>query len=115
MALIRWQPREAFAFHRDLLDTWTGYGAGWHPRVDVAESEHDFTVHAELPGIRKEDIQVTLEDNTLTIEGERKCEDEQRDKQFYRRERALRPSNAPLAWAQKSIPTKLPRLTRMGF
>ena len=40
------------------------------------------------PGIRKEDIQVTLEDNTLTIEGERKCEDEQRDKQFYRRERA---------------------------
>lgn len=91
MALIRWQPRESFALQRELgnlLDTWTGYGTGWHPRVDVAESENDFTVHAELPGLRKEDIQVTLEDNMLTITGERKDEDEQKDKQFYRRERA---------------------------
>lgn len=91
MALIRWQPRESFALQRELgnlLDTWTGYGTGWHPRVDVAESENDFTVHAELPGLRKEDIQVTLEDNMLTITGERKYEDEQKDKQFYRRERA---------------------------
>ena len=91
MALIRWQPRESFALQRELgnlLDTWTGYGTGWHPRVDVAESENDFTVHAELPGLRKEDIQVTLEDNMLTITGERKYEDELKDKQFYRRERA---------------------------
>lgn len=91
MALIRWQPRESFALQRELgnlLDTWTGYGTGWHPRVDVAESENDFTVHAELPGLRKEDIQVTLEDNMLTITGERKYEDAQKDKQFYRRERA---------------------------
>ena len=91
MALIRWQPRESFALQRELgnlLDTWTGYGTGWHPRVDVAESENDFTVHAELPGLRKEDIQVTLEDNMLTITGERKYRDEQKDKQFYRRERA---------------------------
>ncbi len=91
MARIRWQPRESFAFQRELgnlLDTWAGYGAGWHPRVDVTETEHDFTVHAELPGLRKEDIQVTLEDNLLTIAGERKREDEQKDEQFYRRERA---------------------------
>ena len=87
MALIRWQPRESFALQRELgnlLDTWTG----WHPRVDVAESEHAFTVHAELPGLRKEDIQVTLEDDMLTIAGERKYEDAQKDDQFYRRERA---------------------------
>ncbi len=91
MALIRWQPRESFALQREidnLLDTWTGYGTGWHPRVDVAESDADFTVHAELPGLRKEDIKVTLEDNMLTIEGERKQEDEQKDKHFFRRERS---------------------------
>lgn len=91
MSLIRWQPRRSFALQREidnLLDTWTGYGTGWHPRVDVTESEHEFTVTAELPGLSKKDIAVTLEDNVLTIEGERKHEDEQKDKQFYRRERA---------------------------
>ena len=91
MSLIRWQPRRSFALQREidnLLDTWTGYGTGWHPRVDVAESEREFTVTAELPGLSKEDIAVTLEDDVLTIEGERKHEEEQKDKQFYRRERA---------------------------
>lgn len=96
MALIRWQPRESFALNREIdnlvskfwgdLDTWQG--TGWHPRVDVTESEQEFTVTAELPGLSKKDIAVTLEDNVLTIEGERKHEDEQKDKQFYRRERA---------------------------
>ena len=97
MALIRWQqPRESFAIQREIdnlvsnfwgdLDTW--HGRGWHPRVDVVESDHEFTVHAELPGLNKDDIKVTLEDNVLTIEGERKHEDEQKDKQFFRRERS---------------------------
>ncbi len=97
MALIRWQqPRESFALNREIdnlvskfwgdLDTW--HGTGWHPRVDVVESDHEFTVHAELPGLNKDDIKVTLEDNVLTIEGERKHEDEQKDKQFFRRERS---------------------------
>ncbi len=96
MALIRWQPRESFALNREIdnlvskfwgdLDTW--HGTGWNPRMDVVESDHEFTVHAELPGLNKDDIKVTLEDNVLTIEGERKHEDEQKDKQFYRRERA---------------------------
>ena len=95
MALIRWQPRESFAIQREIddlvskfwgdVDTW--HGTGWHPRVDVAESDHEFTVTAELPGLNKEDIKVTLEDNVLTIEGERKREDERKDKQFFRRER----------------------------
>ena len=95
MALIRWQPRESFAIQREIDnlvskfwgDVDTYHGTGWHPRVDVAESDHEFTVTAELPGLNREDIVVTLEDNVLTIEGERKHEDEQKDKQFYRRER----------------------------
>ena len=96
MALIRWQPRESFAIQREIDDLvskfWgdvnTWQGTGWHPRVDVVESDHEFTVHTELPGLNKEDIKVTLEDNVLTIEGERKHEDEQKDKRFFRRERS---------------------------
>ena len=97
MALIRWQPRESFAIQREIDDLvskfWgdvnTYHGTGWHPRVDVVEeSDHEFTVHAELPGLNKDDIKVTLEDNVLTIEGERKHEDEQKDKHFFRRERS---------------------------
>jgi len=96
MALIRWQPRESFAIQREIdnlvstfwcyLHTW--HGTCWHSRVDVVESDHEFTVHAELPGLNKDDIKVTLEDNVLTIEGERKHEDEQKDKPFFRRERS---------------------------
>ena len=96
MALIRWQPRESRGIQREIDtlvnkfwgDPHTWHGTGWHPSVDVAESENEFTVYAELPGLNKEDIKVTLEDNMLTIEGERKREDEQKDKQFFRRERS---------------------------
>lgn len=96
MALIRWQPRESFALNREIdnlvskfwgdLDTW--HGTGWNPRVDAVESDHEFTVHAELPGLNKDDIKVTLEDDVLTIEGERKHEEEQKDKHFFRCERS---------------------------
>lgn len=60
----------------------------WRPRVDVTETDHDFTVDAEMPGLRREDIHVTFKENLLTITGERKHVDEQEDKSFYRQERS---------------------------
>ena len=45
------------------------------PQVDIAEGEKDFTIRLNVPGIKKEDIKIELEDNKLTISGERKSMD----------------------------------------
>lgn len=47
---------------------------GWLPALDVQEDKDNFTVRVDLPGFKREDIDVSLEDGTLTISGERKAE-----------------------------------------
>ncbi|RKX70178.1 Hsp20/alpha crystallin family protein [candidate division WOR-3 bacterium] len=59
----------------------------WAPAIDVVETDGHIEVKAELPGLKKEDIRVKLEDNVLTISGERKKEKEEKDKRYYRVER----------------------------
>jgi HSP20 family protein len=58
------------------------------PAVDVYEESDEVVVKAELPGLSKEDIDVTLTDSTLTLKGERKKEEEVKEKNFYRSERS---------------------------
>ncbi|MBM3314356.1 Hsp20/alpha crystallin family protein [candidate division WOR-3 bacterium] len=60
----------------------------WAPAIDIEETRDDIVVRAELPGMKKEDIKVTLSGDTLTITGERKHEAEEKGKTFYRIERA---------------------------
>jgi HSP20 family protein len=54
------------------------------PSVDIFEEKGDVVVKAELPGIKKEDIDVTLTDETITISGEKKKEEEVKKKDYYR-------------------------------
>lgn len=58
------------------------------PKVDVAESDKEVTVTAELPGISEKDIEVTLSDDLLTIKGEKKAEKEEKKKNYYMAERS---------------------------
>ncbi len=60
----------------------------WAPIMDIVESEKDFTVKVELPGMKKEDIKINIENNILSIEGERKTESEEKGKTFHRIERS---------------------------
>jgi len=95
MALIRWQPRDTFAVNREidnLVNQFWGEsvnrnGQGWYPKVDIVENESDFVLSAELPGMNREDIQVSLEDGVLTVSGERKFEEEKEGKNYLHRER----------------------------
>ncbi len=95
MALIRWQPRDTFAVNREIDNLvnqfWGDYanrnGQGWFPKVDIAENESNFVLSAELPGMNREDIQVSLEDGVLTVSGERKFEEEKEGKNYLHRER----------------------------
>ncbi len=62
--------------------------AEWTPRVDVYENKDNFVVKAELPGIDPKDLEVRIEDETLYLKGERKLEKEQKEENYYKRERA---------------------------
>lgn len=60
----------------------------WSPSVDIAETENAYEIKAQLPGVKKEDVKVNLEQGVLTIQGERRQEKEEKDKKLHRVESA---------------------------
>jgi HSP20 family protein len=60
----------------------------WSPRVDILENESSYQVTAELPGVKKDDVSITVENNLLTLKGERKFEKDVNKEQYHRIERA---------------------------
>ena len=104
MAVIRWEPaRELQAIQQEMNRLFgsafdvQGNGANganggiagrWIPPMDVAEDEEHFVVRADLPGVEETDVNVELEDNVLTISGERKPDTEKRTDGYHRIERA---------------------------
>lgn len=99
MNLMRWEPfRETDDFFRTLsrpmFGRWpsmTGENGDlrldWTPAVDILETDGEYLLKAELPGLKREDVKVTLENNVLTVEGERKQESEQQGEKSHRIER----------------------------
>jgi HSP20 family protein len=63
-------------------------GAVWVPQMDVYEKDGKLVVKAELPGMKKEDVEVTVEEGDLVIKGERKTESEVKQEDYYRSERS---------------------------
>ncbi|MFQ6039491.1 MAG: Hsp20/alpha crystallin family protein [Candidatus Poribacteria bacterium] len=61
---------------------------GWAPAVDMFERENEVVLRAEVPGMAKEDIDISVSGNTLTISGERKTEEEIKDEDYYHCERS---------------------------
>jgi len=59
----------------------------WTPAVDVAETEKEIVLHAELPGMKKDDIDIQLTGDTLTLRGERQRQSSTRGENFHRIER----------------------------
>jgi HSP20 family protein len=84
MQLVRWEPFEGLgslhSVFSDLFDGSFDRSQGhpskstWYPAVDVLESKDSYLVRAELPGMKKDDIKVEVNDGTLTISGESKSE-----------------------------------------
>lgn len=103
MALIRWEPvreiqtvqNEMNRLFNSFFDTPGQPGNGgatamrrWIPAMDVVETEDHFVLRADLPGMSEGDVNVELDDNVLTISGERKSEHEEKREGYYRVERA---------------------------
>ena len=62
--------------------------AEWAPLVDISEDDKEYLIKAELPGVKKEDVHISVENGVLTITGERKFEKEEKNKKYHRVERA---------------------------
>lgn len=106
--LTRWDPLKGwdpFQDMRDLQDRLSALLGGtaarsgngkeetmtvavWSPLVDISEDDKDYHIRAELPGLRKEDVKVTVENGVLSISGERKYEKEDKNRKYHRVERA---------------------------
>ena len=69
------------------VPAWPTFGE-WAPKLDVADTKDALVVKAEVPGIDPKEIEVTLQDQVLTIKGEKKEEKEEKDERHYRAERS---------------------------
>jgi HSP20 family protein len=96
MNLTRYEPFKAM---EDLfnLNRFPGFFTGWQPRlptngeyfdwtppVDISETGEEYLIRAALPAVKKEDVKVTYEDGMLTLSGERRQVQEQKDEKFYK-------------------------------
>src|SRR6185437_12887004 len=61
----------------------------WVPAMDLVEADDHFLLKADLPGLAEDDVTIEVQDNVLTVSGERKTEHERKEKGFYRLERSF--------------------------
>ena len=100
MAIIRWDPFRDLVTIRDKMnrlfeDAVTQRGeekelvaSSWAPAVDIYEDESQLVLTAEIPGLSEKDVEIKIEDNVLSIQGERKLQKETREENYHRIERA---------------------------
>ena len=100
MSMIRWEPFREMVTLREKMnrlfeDAVVGQreekdlvSSTWSPSVDIFETENEIVLTAELPGIEDKDIEIKLDDNTLTLKGERQLEKETQEENYHRIERS---------------------------
>ena len=100
MALVRWEPVRINSLQSEMnrlfntfFDTPTSGGTGSPRRfvlsTDLAETETHYVLKADLPGVAESDVSIELDDNVLTVSGERKVEQEEKREGFHRVERSF--------------------------
>jgi HSP20 family protein len=100
MAIIRWRPfRDVVSIQDEmnrLFDDFFGRPVArtdwtegmWNPSVDVSEDKDNVILRAEMPGMTKEDVKISIQDGVLTLKGEKKQEKVEKDKNYHRIERS---------------------------
>ena len=102
MAIVRWDPFKDLSAIQDRINRLfdeslsrskffdkEGIASGfWSPAVDIYETESDIVLKAELPEVNQKDININIENNVLTLKGERKFEKETKEENFHRIERS---------------------------
>jgi HSP20 family protein len=114
---------ELTRLHRDMDDLVRGFFEDWDmpffarshwPALDIAEEENQFLVKAEVPGCKAEDIDISVHGNTLTISGEKKHEEEKKEKGYYHVERSYGSFRRDLNLASEVDPAKIEAMCKDG-
>ncbi len=89
MSLVQFCKKPVNAYNEDdFFSPFLSSMDRYFPAIDVSEEKDSYTIKADLPGIKKEDVHLAFENGVLTIEGERKDETEKNDKNYHRVERS---------------------------
>ncbi len=101
MAIVRWRPMGDLVTMQDEMnrvfeDLWRrdprsgspGSAAAWWPSIDVKETQNEFRLLAELPGLKRDDVRISLTDDVLTLRGEKKSEQDRDNENWHQVERA---------------------------
>ena len=115
MAIVRWDPfRELTSLQSEVNRLFSRASGGdgverqsWIPSVDVVESKDAITLKAELAGMDPNDISLEVEDNVLTVSGERRFEEEVDEEKYYRIERRYGSFSRSIALPQGADPDKI--------
>jgi HSP20 family protein len=100
VTIVRWEPfRELSSLQTEMNRLFNaafdappagnGGARRWTPAMDLVETDEHFVLRADLPGLTESDVNIELEDNVLTVSGERKAEHESKGEGFYRVERSF--------------------------
>jgi HSP20 family protein len=92
MSITRWEPfrefedmfRQYSPFFARSLRRAGSEGAEWTPLADISETDKEYVIKADLPEVKKEDVKITLDNNLMTISGERRHEKETKDENEIR-------------------------------
>ena len=98
MELVPWRPfGELSSLRREMDKLWNRslgespfartFTESWLPSVDISETKDNFVVKAELPGLEAKDVNVSISGDVLTIKGEKKGKEEEKDEHYHRVER----------------------------
>jgi HSP20 family protein len=89
--LMRPEPfsQEVNRLFNTLFDAGESAAQRWVPAMDLVEGDDHFVLKADLPGLDEDDVSIEIQDNTLTVSGERKAEHETRERGWYRVERSF--------------------------
>lgn len=114
--VTRWTPSQQAVAAQPLFrlfDTFLNDGGEdlatrtWTPPVDIQETDDAYRIHAELPGMTKDDIQITLENNILRLSGERKFEKDTKQENYHRIERTYGAFSRSFALPTQVSPDKV--------
>ena len=129
MALLPVRKREAerhplARLHEEMDDLFRSFFRDWDfpslqyrrwPEVDIAETENEFVVKAEVPGCKADDIDISVHGNTLTISGEKKAEEEKKEKGYYHVERSYGSFRRELTLSSDVEPDKIEAVCKDGI
>jgi len=97
MTLVKLKPTREFAnIHNSIQQYFDDFSSmkssfnteSFSPKIDISEKGNQLLIDAEVPGVKKEDLKITLQDNILTIEGEKKNVSEENGEKYFRTERS---------------------------